>query len=185
MLRKISVSGFKSLDQFRLDFRQGLNVIVGPNGSGKTNIINFIEFLSYISTSSLLEAVGRSGGAGRIFRRKDTGSLTKSISFEIGGSGIYQRYSRDKPDQVSYEYAAEIQLSENNSAIYFQRQRLRVATRDQPIDGKTWPVDIEVITTSAEKSRTIFHNIDKRLVEDKYMPRMKRNEAQSLARVTG
>jgi AAA15 family ATPase/GTPase len=56
MLRQINVSGFKSLDDFELKFNQGLNVIVGPNGSGKTNIINFIEFISFLSRDSLLEA---------------------------------------------------------------------------------------------------------------------------------
>jgi AAA15 family ATPase/GTPase len=49
MLRRIQVTGFKSLDQFELGFSQGLNIIVGPNGSGKTNIINFLEFLSHLS----------------------------------------------------------------------------------------------------------------------------------------
>src|SRR6185437_16166344 len=102
MLRWIEVSGFKSLDQFRLEFKQGLNVIVGPNGSGKTNIINFIEFLSYLSRDSLLEAVGRSGGAGRIFRRRETGSLTRTISFQIGGQASYSRYKHE-PETIAYE----------------------------------------------------------------------------------
>jgi recombinational DNA repair ATPase RecF len=77
MLRRIQVFGFKSLDAFTLEFNPGLNVIVGPNGSGKTNIINFIEFISFLSRDTLLDAVGRSGGAGRIFRRSLSGSLTK------------------------------------------------------------------------------------------------------------
>jgi predicted ATPase len=62
LLKSINVSGFKSLDGFHLDFQEGLNVIIGPNGSGKTNILNFIEFLAHLSRHSLLDAVSRSGG---------------------------------------------------------------------------------------------------------------------------
>lgn len=47
LLKNIKVSGFKSLEGFSLEFHKGLNVIVGPNGSGKTNILSFLEFLSH------------------------------------------------------------------------------------------------------------------------------------------
>src|ERR1700751_729018 len=122
MLRQINVSGFKSLDDFELKFNQGLNVIVGPNGSGKTNIINFIEFISFLSRDSLLEAVARSGGAGRIFRRNQFGSLTKKIAFVIRGDGEVPELRRDQRRTfAAYEFGADIELSENNSAIYFSR----------------------------------------------------------------
>ena len=112
MLRRIKVSGFKSLDGFDLEFNQGLNIIIGPNGSGKTNIINFLEFLSYLSRDSLLEAVGRSGGAGRIFRRISVASLTRTISFDIEGDGEYAEYRRREHTKRSgaYRFTAEIQL---------------------------------------------------------------------------
>lgn len=34
MLKKLSVSGFRSLRDFQLDIMPGLNVLVGPNGAG-------------------------------------------------------------------------------------------------------------------------------------------------------
>jgi recombinational DNA repair ATPase RecF len=46
MITKIQVNGFKSLSGFELKLKPGLNILVGPNGSGKTNIILFFEFLS-------------------------------------------------------------------------------------------------------------------------------------------
>jgi predicted ATPase len=70
MLRTLECSGFKSFAKFRLDFKPGLNILVGPNGSGKTNIILFLEFLGILTRSSVIEAIGRVGGAGSIFRRR-------------------------------------------------------------------------------------------------------------------
>lgn len=174
MLRKIAVSGFKSLDAFELEFKPGLNVIVGPNGSGKTNIINFLEFLSFISRDSLLEAVGRSGGAGRIFRRNNTGSLTKTISFEIRGDGTFQDYRRAEQSHVSYEFAAEIQLSENNSAISFKRQRLKIAVaQSKSKRSAAWPIDIEFSASGEEESSTTFHSVERTHLEDQFLPKSK------------
>ena len=39
------ISGFRSLIDFQIRLRPGLNVLVGPNGSGKTNFIEFLDFL--------------------------------------------------------------------------------------------------------------------------------------------
>ena len=69
MIRKISVDGFRSLTDFELVIDPGLNILVGPNGSGKTNIISFFEFLSAIVSNPVSEAVSILGGAGSIFRK--------------------------------------------------------------------------------------------------------------------
>lgn len=145
MLKTISVSGFKSLSNFELHFKPGLNVIVGPNGSGKTNIINFIEFLSYLSTDALLDAVSRSGGAGRIFRRKDSRTLAKQIEFHVTGEGEYRNYYRNNEKSwCFYNLSAEIELSENNSSIIYRKQSLKLALdKDRP---DYYGIDIEAIT---------------------------------------
>jgi len=172
MLQRIKVSGFKSLERFELEFNQGLNILIGPNGSGKTNIINFIEFLSFLSRDSLLEAVRRSGGAGRIFRRNLFGSLTKKISFEIEGVGNYAPIRKNEFHRASYKFSADIDLSENNSAIYFSRQRLQLAPNEDKISLlHKWPIDIEVDTTSEEETKTTFHALDKSLVGDAFVSR--------------
>ena len=70
MITDLEIDGFKSFEHFSLKLRPGLNVIAGPNGSGKTNIIRFFEFLAFLANGSVVEAVSRSGGAGAIFRQK-------------------------------------------------------------------------------------------------------------------
>ncbi len=43
-LKSVEVEGYKSLRRAEIDFQPGLNIIIGANGSGKTN---FLEYLSH------------------------------------------------------------------------------------------------------------------------------------------
>lgn len=45
-LEKLSLTNFKSYEDARFQFGQQVNVIVGPNGSGKTNLLDAVYFLS-------------------------------------------------------------------------------------------------------------------------------------------
>jgi len=45
MITAIKVDGFKTLSDFQLNLNPGLNILVGPNRSGKTNIVSFLSFL--------------------------------------------------------------------------------------------------------------------------------------------
>ena len=49
MITRIEVNGFKSLAKFSLNLQAGLNVLVGPNGGGKTNIVLFLSFFPILS----------------------------------------------------------------------------------------------------------------------------------------
>ncbi len=41
-IREVSVRNFRSIKELKLDLRPGLNVFVGPNASGKTNVLEAI-----------------------------------------------------------------------------------------------------------------------------------------------
>lgn len=53
MLQSVSINGFKTLQDFSLDLRLGINALIGANGSGKTNILQGLEFVSHIVRSNL------------------------------------------------------------------------------------------------------------------------------------
>jgi recombinational DNA repair ATPase RecF len=40
-ISKVHLKGYKSIRDLEIDFKPGLNVIIGPNGSGKTNFQAF------------------------------------------------------------------------------------------------------------------------------------------------
>jgi len=61
-LRRITVEGYKSIKQMSLDLRQ-LNVLIGANGAGKSNLISLFALLGEMVTRRLQIHVGRSGGA--------------------------------------------------------------------------------------------------------------------------
>ena len=45
-IQNLSLIGFKNYDEISLEFSEKINCLVGPNGSGKTNILDAIHYLS-------------------------------------------------------------------------------------------------------------------------------------------
>jgi predicted ATPase len=119
---KIEVDGFKSLSDFELVLEPGLNILVGSNGSGKTNIIVFFEFLNALFSSPISEAVSKLGGAGSVFKKLEAGEYQSQISAKI--YGCVRTYDNKF---VIYEYEFEISLSPEKDLVYFSRQQLAVA----------------------------------------------------------
>ena len=80
----ITVQGFKSIASVeRLPLRQ-INVLIGANGSGKSNFIQAFAFLHAVRAGHLRDYVQRAGGADEIlhFGSKITEEMTFHVSFE-------------------------------------------------------------------------------------------------------
>lgn len=80
----ITVKGFKSIASIEKLKLGAINVVIGANGSGKSNFIGVFSFLHALKAGHLQEYIGRAGGANRIlhFGSKKTKSLTIRVSFE-------------------------------------------------------------------------------------------------------
>ena len=61
-LDRIEVSGFKSIRELKLDLHS-LNVLIGANGSGKSNFISLFEVLNNAVAGNFQLFVARKGGA--------------------------------------------------------------------------------------------------------------------------
>ena len=79
----ITVEGFKSIKRIERLPLEPINVVIGSNGSGKSNLIGVFSFLGEIRSGRLREYVIRAGGADKIlhFGSRMTPELMMHISF--------------------------------------------------------------------------------------------------------
>ena len=61
MLSNIKIKGWRSLADIDLDLKP-LNVLIGPNGCGKTNFLDVFRFFSEVSHGELADGIMRRGG---------------------------------------------------------------------------------------------------------------------------
>lgn len=85
-ISKLTIKGYKSirnLEDFEL---RNLNILIGPNGGGKSNFIEFFSFLRAISKGRSQYFVTHQGGADRILYLGS--KITKELVGSITSSGI-------------------------------------------------------------------------------------------------
>ena len=80
----ITIEGFKSIKSIEELELRPINVLIGANGAGKSNVIGVFSFLNAMSLGGLRDYVMRAGGADKIlhFGSKVTQYLKIGISFE-------------------------------------------------------------------------------------------------------
>lgn len=93
-LRKVKIEGFKSIASAELEFGD-LNVIIGANGSGKSNLIGVFRFLERVLSRNLQVFVA--SGADRFLHhgRKITPSLTLEFAFDQNTYGFKLKAEQD------------------------------------------------------------------------------------------
>ena len=62
----IEISGYKSIKDLKIQLKP-INILIGANGSGKSNFISFFEFLDRLYNKKLQEYVGLKGGIDKFF----------------------------------------------------------------------------------------------------------------------
>jgi predicted ATPase len=85
-LDHITIEGFKSIKSIeRLPLRP-VNLVIGANGSGKSNFIGFFAFLQAIREGRLKNYVAAAGGAEKLlhFGSKTTKTIATHLSFRDG-----------------------------------------------------------------------------------------------------
>jgi len=126
----LTITGFKSIRELKdLEMRR-FNVLIGANGSGKSNLIDFFRMLNFAfqSTQGNLQLyVARRGKATSLlyYGPKATGFIDASIKFD--GDKQWSRYSFrlnwGAPDELSY--ASEL--------LEYQREKKDVTPRQKQL----------------------------------------------------
>jgi predicted ATPase len=170
MITEIHIDGFKSLNGFRLSLKKGLNILVGPNGSGKTNIITFFEFLSYLNQFEIHEAVSHIGGAGSIFTKTGDIGYKNSISADIYGCRVL-----NNKKFVRYNLSFKIEVEAEAGLIFFKEQEIKI----QLVDKRTsfskhtakdvkWDLHINHSCEGQNDSKINILHIDRRKVKNRF-----------------
>ncbi|MBN1581160.1 MAG: AAA family ATPase [Anaerolineae bacterium] len=92
---QLDVKGFRSL--YDVSWKLGnLNVVIGPNGSGKTNLLTALELLSYSSRGRLSERILREGDMKRLLWN----GVAPEISFRLSTSSILPDGDADRESLI-------------------------------------------------------------------------------------
>jgi predicted ATPase len=87
-LKRIVISGFKSIKEIELPMRK-INILIGANGSGKSNLISVFAFLNNLSIGNLEKYVNNHGGADSFFHFGMNTTEKIVIDLTIGKNGYF------------------------------------------------------------------------------------------------
>jgi predicted ATPase len=125
MLKRFRVSNFKSLLNF--EFRPvGLNLLVGPNNSGKTNLCSALRFLGLTSSSYLENAAKTALGETWNISNVYVSEKEKTIEFEVEAT------LTDLGEPLEFEYLLRLVAERDSSSL---RQSLKVSEEVLKITG--------------------------------------------------
>lgn len=91
ILRRVILNGFKSIKSMDIELRN-LNILIGANGAGKSNLVSFFKMLNEMMAGRLQTYIGASGRAQSLlyFGPKVTPQVTAQLEFEAeNGTDIY------------------------------------------------------------------------------------------------
>lgn len=106
-LTSLHIAGFKSIDanQGQTITLGDITVLLGVNGSGKSNLLSFFSLLQALATGKLDSYVGRYG-VNRLlhYGTKQTQVLKFQLKFDDGALNIYQpKLTLSVPDRLQFE----------------------------------------------------------------------------------
>ncbi len=109
----IEIKGYKSIKEAKVEFRP-INILIGSNGSGKSNFLSFFEFLNRLYDQKLTEYVALSGGEEKMLHKGS--KVTQSIYGEIK-FGFYVYSFEIKKGESSFIFVSEGLWQYKNSKL--------------------------------------------------------------------
>jgi predicted ATPase len=116
MIQEIQIDGFRSLVDFSIKLQPGLNIIVGANGTGKSNFISFLDFLGTLTESGLNAAIAIAQGAGSVFS-KERVCDDKPIELTYTLNGMLHKLANDEASVLPFGFKE----SSNTAGSYSYR----------------------------------------------------------------
>jgi predicted ATPase len=101
----IHIKNFRAVKDTQLEVKSGVNVLIGPNGSGKTSLFLALKFLRDVLLHGVGLAVAKGGGPKRTFRRHAT-RMSFAVEHTLETKRIFRRR------KVPFKFIWEIDIAE-------------------------------------------------------------------------
>jgi len=129
MISSVSIHGFKSFKSLQDFSLRPLNVLIGPNRSGKTNFLDFWDFLSEAGKQQLGRAINKRGGVNSVMSWSGESVLkielhanihdasSQPIGFNYVNEITRRNYSYDVALEQLFTSSANSETPSHNSAL--------------------------------------------------------------------
>ena len=146
-LHSLHIKGFKSIRDQLLEFNP-LNVFIGGNGAGKSNLIGVFHFLNRLTRQELALYTGQSGGANSIlhFGRSRTETLSIEAVFSQGYNRNIYDISLSPTDRDGFVF--------NREATYYWD----MSRHSSPLPSDLWSGHTEAQVTESKKGIAAYVN---------------------------
>lgn len=144
-LSRIKVKGFKSIKSLDLAMKP-INILLGTNGSGKSNFISLFKFLNKLASNGLDTYVSKNGGANALMHFGSGTSDRVEIDLQLGGNGYHVEFGCNTRETLVFErefvYSNKsgleylIKGSKNESGLFVGSHVDKRAIRNCLRDGK-------------------------------------------------
>lgn len=96
-LEHIKIKGFKSIKSLDVAMKP-INILIGANGSGKSNFISLFTFLRNLSEGKLQTYVEKNGFANTFFHFGSKNTPNIEIDIDVGSNGYHVKFSHGSDD---------------------------------------------------------------------------------------
>ena len=98
----VRIQGFKSFRDASVSLQDGVNLLLGANGAGKSNFISFFRFLNRLIEQELYLHTGLSGGASVLLHRGPPACDTLSAVLHVGDNDYAFELQRSVDDRFVF-----------------------------------------------------------------------------------
>lgn len=93
LIKSLRTYNFRNLNDSKVEFSPGINIIIGPNGQGKTNLVEAVSLLSHarsFRTSDSKELIRRDSNEASVFGLIKT-SINSPVEFNQAGEQVNEQ----------------------------------------------------------------------------------------------